>query len=183
MVSSRALSFSLLLVACGSSTVARDPVQVAPLQRDARVAVDAPHAGEASIAPAPIEIEPMSVQAPSDVAAPPSTAIVTPSGLAMRVLVPGHGTDHPTARDHVTVHYAGWTTDGRLFDSSITRGPPATFPLDAVIAGWTEGVQTMVVGERRRLWIPSDLAYEGSPGAPQGTLVFDVELIAIRSVP
>ncbi len=63
-----------------------------------------------------------------------------------------------------------------MFDSSVTRGQPATFPLNRVIPGWTEGVQLMVIGEKRRFWIPEELAYGGRPGAPQGMLVFDVEL-------
>ena len=66
-----------------------------------------------------------------------------------------------------------------MFDSSVQRGEPAQFPLNHVIAGWTEGLQLMVEGEKRRLWIPQDLAYRGQPGAPAGMLVFDVELIAI----
>ena len=66
----------------------------------------------------------------------------------------------------VTVHYTGWTTDGKMFDSSVVRGTPATFPLDRVIAGWTEGVPLMVVGEKRRFWIPQNLAYQGQPGMP-----------------
>ncbi len=119
--------------------------------------------------------------APPDVAAIPPSAAVTPSGLASRVLRPGSGTVHPTATSRVRVHYTGWTTDGHMFDSSRTRGEVAEFPLNAVIAGWTEGVQLMVVGEERRLWIPASLAYGDSPraGAPTGMLVFDVELIAI----
>jgi peptidylprolyl isomerase len=81
----------------------------------------------------------------------------------------------------VTVHYTGWqASDGRMFDSSVQRGEPATFPLDGVIPGWTEGLQLMTVGEKRRLWIPANLAYEGRPGRPQGMLVFDVELIGIE---
>jgi FKBP-type peptidyl-prolyl cis-trans isomerase len=81
----------------------------------------------------------------------------------------------------VTVHYSGWTTDGQMFDSSVSRGQPATFGLSQVIAGWTEGVQLMVEGETRRFWIPGKLAYGDNPrsGAPAGTLVFDVELIKI----
>jgi peptidylprolyl isomerase len=66
-----------------------------------------------------------------------------------------------------------------MFDSSVTRGHPATFGLNQVIAGWTEGVQLMVEGEKRRFWIPENLAYKGRPGAPKGMLVFDVELIKI----
>jgi peptidylprolyl isomerase len=65
-----------------------------------------------------------------------------------------------------------------MFDSSVIRGQPASFPLNRVIPGWTEGVQLMVVGEKRRMWIPEELAYKGASGAPQGMLVFDVELIS-----
>jgi peptidylprolyl isomerase len=77
------------------------------------------------------------------------------------------------------VHYSGWTTDGKMFDSSVSRGQPARFRLDQVIPGWTEGLQLMVPGERRRLWIPQKLAYRGEPGKPAGMLVFDVELLQI----
>lgn len=116
--------------------------------------------------------------APDNVAAPPAEAVVTDSGLAFLVLQPGQG-DHPTARDTVRVHYTGWTTDGVKFDSSVDRGRPAEFPLSRVIAGWTEGVSLMKVGEKTRFWIPEKLAYQGRPGAPAGMLVFDVELLAI----
>lgn len=119
-------------------------------------------------------------QAPPDVKAPPSDAKKTPSALAYKVLTPGTGSRHPTAKNEVTVHYTGWTTNGQMFDSSVTRGEPATFPLDQVIAGWTEGVQLMVEGEKTRFWIPESLAYKGQAGAPAGMLVFDVELIRIR---
>ena len=118
-------------------------------------------------------------QAPSDVAAPPAAAAKTKSGLASVVLKPGTGTTHPTKTSNVTVHYSGWTTDGKLFDSSVLRGTPASFPLDRVIAGWTEGLQLMVTGESRRFWIPEKLAYQGQDGKPKGMLVFDVELLAI----
>ena len=70
-----------------------------------------------------------------------------------------------------------------MFDSSVTRGRPATFPLDKVVKGWTEGLQLMKVGDKMRFWIPADLAYGDKPkrpGAPSGDLIFDVELIAIR---
>jgi FKBP-type peptidyl-prolyl cis-trans isomerase len=117
--------------------------------------------------------------APSDVSAPPDNATVSASGLASRVLNNGNGTKHPTAKSTVRVHYTGWTTDGRMFDSSIKRGEPAEFPLNRVIAGWTEGLQLMVEGEKRRLWIPEALAYKGMSGPPAGMLVFDVELIKI----
>jgi peptidylprolyl isomerase len=116
-------------------------------------------------------------QTPADVAAPPEDAVCTDSGLCSKVLVAGTGEEHPDAWDNVTVHYSGWTTDGKLFDSSVLRGQPATFPLNRVIAGWTEGLQLMVIGEKRRFWIPENLAYRGAAGAPKGMLVFDVELI------
>src|SRR5262245_4942769 len=119
---------------------------------------------------------------PTDVAAPPKDAQVTASGLASKILAPGKGSAHPTLQSEVTVHYSGWTTDGKMFDSSVTRGEPATFPLDRVIKGWQEGVQLMVVGEKRRFWIPGALAYDNStrPGAPKGMLVFDVELLSFK---
>ena len=77
------------------------------------------------------------------------------------MLQPGSGDERPKAADIVEVHYTGWTTDGEMFDSSVTRGEPAKFPLNRVIAGWTEGLQLMVQGEKRRLWIPEELAYKG----------------------
>src|SRR5688572_17138013 len=99
-----------------------------------------------------IEQMPEPPATPPDVAAAPADAERTASGLASKVLTRGTGTEHPTATSTVTVHYSGWTTDGQMFDSSATRGRPATFPLNRVIPGWTEGVQLMVVGEKRRLW-------------------------------
>jgi len=120
---------------------------------------------------------------PEDVKAPPKTAKKTASGLYYRVLTPGKGKDHPTATSRVTVHYSGWTTDGKMFDSSVARGEPTTFGLNQVIKGWTEGVQLMVVGEKTRFWIPADLAYGDKPqrpGAPSGELVFDIELLNIQ---
>jgi len=127
-----------------------------------------------------IEFAPSPAVAPPDVSAPPADAAKTRSGLAYRVLRPGTGAEHPKDSSRVTVHYTGWTTDGKMFDSSVVRGQPATFRLTDVIPGWTEGVQLMVVGERTRFWIPQRLAYDGKAGAPRGMLVFDVELIAIN---
>ena len=120
------------------------------------------------------------VSAPTDVAAPPDDADTTPSGLASKVIEAGTGTQHPGPTSTVTVHYTGWHTNGEMFDSSVTRGQPASFPLNRVISGWTEGVQLMVAGEKRRFWIPEDLAYGGRAGYPAGVLVFDVELISIQ---
>lgn len=123
------------------------------------------------------------VPAPPDVAAPPADAIRTPSGLASKVLQVGVSNVRPSLRSTVRVHYSGWTTDGKMFDSSVVRGEPIEFPVTGVIAGWTEGLQLMVVGEKRRFWIPGALAYDvpgAPPDAPKGMLVFDVELIAVR---
>jgi peptidylprolyl isomerase len=119
---------------------------------------------------------------PPDVSAPPADSTKTKTGLATRVITPGTGTAHPGRSDLVTVHYTGWTIDGKMFDSSVSRGQAATFPLDRVIAGWTEGVQLMVAGETRRMWIPEELAYKGQRD-PRGMLVFDVELISFTASP
>jgi peptidylprolyl isomerase len=120
---------------------------------------------------------------PSDVAEAPADAEKTASGLASKVIEAGTGKTHPARTDRVTVDYTGWTTDGKMFDSSVATGKQATFPLDKVIAGWTEGVQLMVAGETRRFWIPESLAYKGKEGRPQGTLVFDVKLISFTEPP
>ncbi len=124
-----------------------------------------------------------SIPAPADVAAPPASADVTSSGLATLVLAAGEGTDSPLPTDRVIVHYTGWTTDGKMFDSSVVRGKPQRLPVDKVIDGWEEGLQLMVVGETRRMWIPEALAYAGKEGRPKGMLVFDVELLKILRVP
>jgi len=121
--------------------------------------------------------------APSDVAAPPADATTTTSGLAYKVLREGTDTAHPMATSTVEVHYSGWTTDGKMFDSSVVRDETTRFPLNGVIKGWTEGLQLMVVGEKTRFWIPADLAYgktPSRPGAPAGMLVFDIELLLIQ---
>src|SRR5699024_2934151 len=89
----------------------------------------------------------------------------------------------PTAEDEVSVHYHGTLIDGTVFDSSVDRGEPISFPLNGVITGWTEGLQLMNVGDKYRFFIPSDLAY-GEAGAgpipPNSTLIFDVELLGIE---
>lgn len=126
---------------------------------------------------------PASIPAPPDVAAPPADATVTASGLASKVLVPGQGPLKPGPADTVKVHYTGWQTDGKMFDSSVARGKPAVLPVDKVIAGWGEALQLMTEGETRRIWVPAKLAYEGRPDRPQGMLVFDVELIDVLRAP
>ncbi len=136
--------------------------------------------------PAAKKEAPPMIPAPADVAAAPADATVSDSGLAWKVLQAGTGDTHPRPTDKVEVHYTGWTTDGKMFDSSVQRGETISFPLNGVIKGWTEGVQTMVVGEKTRFWIPADLAYgevPRRPGAPAGQLTFDIELFAIQAPP
>jgi FKBP-type peptidyl-prolyl cis-trans isomerase FklB len=107
----------------------------------------------------------------------------TASGLQYEVIKMGNG-DKPLATDEVTVHYHGTTTDGQVFDSSKDRGEPATFPLNGVIAGWTEALQLMPKGSIFKLYLPSNLAY-GERGAgekipPHAVLIFEVELLDIK---
>ncbi len=117
-----------------------------------------------------------------DNAAKEAGATKTASGMVVKQTKAGTGAS-PAATDQVKVHYEGRLIDGKVFDSSIARGEPATFPLSGVIACWTEGVQTMKVGGKAQLVCPANLAYgaNGSPPTipPQATLVFDVELIEI----
>ena len=108
--------------------------------------------------------------------------VTTASGLQYEVLKEGEGAK-PTATTEVSVHYHGTLTDGTVFDSSVDRGQPASFPLNRVIPGWTEGVQLMSVGSKYRFTVPSDLAY-GENGAgqmigPNEVLIFEVELLEI----
>ena len=125
-----------------------------------------------------VELVELPARAPADVKAAPADALKTGSGLQYKVVHAGTGAQHPKSASTVTVHYTGWTTDGEMFDSSVVRGQPASFPLEGVIAGWTEGVQLMVEGEKTRFWIPERLAYKGQ-SPPYGVLVFDIELIKI----
>ena len=107
----------------------------------------------------------------------------TAKGVVYKVLASGKGGAKPAATDVVRVNYTGWTTDGRMFDSSVIKGEPAEFSLGGVIVGWTDGIPVMSVGDKVRFWIPDELAYKGSPGKPQGMLVFDVELLEIKPPP
>ena len=105
-----------------------------------------------------------------------------PSGLQYEVITEGTGIK-PGARSNVTCHYHGSLIDGTVFDSSVKRGQPATFPLNRVISGWTEGLQLMGVGSKWRFFIPPKLAYgdrqTGSDIGPNSTLIFEVELLGV----
>ncbi|MBC7389926.1 MAG: FKBP-type peptidyl-prolyl cis-trans isomerase [Opitutaceae bacterium] len=109
--------------------------------------------------------------------------ITTPSGLQYQVIKEGSG-PKPNLTDEVTTHYHGTLINGKVFDSSVKRGQPASFPVNGVIAGWTEALQLMPTGSKWKLFIPSELAYgERGAGAdigPGTTLIFEVELLAIR---
>lgn len=175
----RALLPALFLVGCIGEPDA-PPAQDAPQEAPETKAAAAERAQPPKATPP----APDAIPAPSDVAAPPADAERTESGLAFKRLTTGPSdASKPSPSDSVTVHYTGWTTDGEMFDSSRKRGQPATFPLNGVIAGWTEGLQLMGEGDAFRLWIPEELAYKGVPGKPAGMLVFDVELLSIRKAP
>jgi FKBP-type peptidyl-prolyl cis-trans isomerase len=177
-------SVAVFIAFCGVSAVGcekKDTSTLAVAAPEAS-APDVPEAGALALEPT---ASAATIAAPSDVGAAPADAKKTASGLASRVLTPGTGKDHPGPNDTVKVHYTGWTKSGQMFDSSVARGEPISFPLNGVIPGWTEGVGLMVVGEKRRLWIPAALAYgeRPRPGAPAGDLVFDVELLDITPKP
>jgi FKBP-type peptidyl-prolyl cis-trans isomerase FklB len=106
-----------------------------------------------------------------------------PSGLQYEVLAEGNG-EKPTAYNEVTCHYHGTLIDGTVFDSSVQRGKPASFPLNMVIKGWTEGLQLMPTGSKWRFYIPPHLGYGdrqvSAQIGPNSTLIFDVELISFK---
>jgi peptidylprolyl isomerase len=109
--------------------------------------------------------------------------VETPSGLQYQVLQQGDGTEHPTARSKVTVHYHGSLLDGTVFDSSVERGEPISFGLNQVISGWTEGVQLMVVGDKFKFFIPSALGYGNNSSGKitaGSLLIFEVTLLEIK---
>ena len=121
---------------------------------------------------------PKQLPPPPDLKAPPAKAFKKTFTISSIVLKRGTGKVKPGPTDTVTVHYTGWTTDGKTFDTT-SGGDPSTFGLNEVITGWTEGLQLMVEGEKRRFWIPEQLAYRGRR-EPYGTLVFEIELLEIR---
>jgi FKBP-type peptidyl-prolyl cis-trans isomerase len=133
-------------------------------------------------------MKPAATNTPAPAAGAPSGSekqmTTTPSGLKYQVMKRGTGTVSPKATDTVNVHYHGTLLNGTVFDSSVQRGQPISFPLNGVIRGWTEGLQLMKVGDKFKFEIPPDLAY-GAAGAPptippNSTLVFEVELLGIQ---
>ncbi|HMJ15597.1 MAG TPA: FKBP-type peptidyl-prolyl cis-trans isomerase [Polyangiaceae bacterium] len=170
-----------LLASCKTGSTARNQADagVAPASAgSAAVKASAQpvkhrRSGYAAPEPAPVHVPP-----PADVAAPPQDAARTKSGLASKVLRAGSGSEHPRRYDHVRVQYTGWKRDGSMVDNR-----EAQVAVNQLIPGWSEAVQSMVVGEKRRIWVPSKLAYGDSPAPklPAGDLTFDVELREIIS--
>src|SRR6185312_11485321 len=133
------------------------------------------------------------ITAPADVAAAPADAQMLPSGLGMKVLTPGTGSEHPAANDCVTVSFVAWKTDGALFSTSTPMNDADVLCLNASIMGISEALKQMVVGEKRRLWIPEDLTFhEGhhhvqrrpeDEQPPRKDLTFDLQLLSILKAP
>jgi hypothetical protein len=124
------------------------------------------------------------VQTPDELT-PPADALRTSSGLAYKILKKGPGGERPTRSSTVVIDYSGWDGQGRLFDSSVTRGERASLPLQHLIPGWQEGVPLMARGDSFRFWIPGHLAYDTQPGnsSPKGMLVFDITLYDFSNDP
>jgi FKBP-type peptidyl-prolyl cis-trans isomerase len=181
----RIVLVSLLLLTASCTNKRNQEEGSAPSEPPSKPAASAAPK-EAKEAPPQKAEEPKSLPAPADVAAPPANAEKSATGLAWTVLEPGSGGAKPGPTDKVQVHYTGWSADGKMFDSSEVRGEPTSFGLNQVIPGWTEGLQLMTVGEKRRFWIPAGLAYGETPqrpGAPSGQLTFDVKLLDILAAP
>ncbi len=119
----------------------------------------------------------------NEFAAPPPDAVTTASGLVSKVLQKGTGELHPDNNDVVAAHVIARTPDGRIFRNTYDEGKPSTFNLSRTFPGWREGLQLMVVGEKRRLWIPAHLAPQNPKGGPPGAAVFDVELTGVFDLP
>ena len=123
---------------------------------------------------------------PSDLKQPPKGSIKLPSGVYMQVLKPGTGSLHPVMSSWITLDYTGWTSDGRLFESTVLAGHSRVIRLGMAIPGWQAALPSMVAGEKVRLWIPAALAYRDHPDnrfLPAGDLVFDLEILAFGDLP
>jgi len=118
-------------------------------------------------------------EAPPEVAAVPPDVESSPSGLAWRVLKESTSDKRPQLSSIVSLRYTGWTPGGKVFMTTERKRIPKSSRMGMMIPGWQEGLLLMTLGEKRRFWIPKELAYRGQPGRPQGTVVFDIELVAI----
>jgi FKBP-type peptidyl-prolyl cis-trans isomerase len=118
-------------------------------------------------------------EAPPEVAAVPPDAESSASGLAWRVLQEGTSDKQPALASIVSLRYTGWTPEGKVFMTTERKKIPKSSRMGMMIPGWQEALLDMKLGEKRRLWIPKELAYRGQPGRPQATVVFDIELVAI----
>jgi FKBP-type peptidyl-prolyl cis-trans isomerase len=178
---------SALRTAVAVATLTVTPIATATRTSAAEARKEAPASADfVPIEPLPAAPPPSAPRAPKDVAEPPAEAARTAEGLATRILIRGEGGPHPGPHDRVTLIYTGWTRGGRVFDSSVPRGEPATLSVDTLFKGWSLGLQLMTKGEKRRLWIPAELAYgDRAPtaGAPSGPLVMDVELVDFVKMP
>jgi FKBP-type peptidyl-prolyl cis-trans isomerase len=181
-----AIAAALCVVGCN-----KDEQSTGPKKESGAPTATTPPAASATTAPPVAATTPpaAATTAPPAAATTPAPAaanamITTASGLKYQVLKRGTGTVSPKATDTVKVHYHGTLLDGTVFDSSVQRGVPATFPLNRVIPGWTEGVQLMKVGDKFKFEIPPNLAYGPRSPSPQippnSTLVFEVELLEIQ---
>jgi peptidylprolyl isomerase len=170
-------SFSSVLALVLASLIAWSPAAVRAQQSPQ---TPAPAAGATEAAP---PAAPRLPPVPADLAEPPADAEKTASGLVTKVLQPGTGQQKPGPGDLATFHYTGWNSQGKAFDSSILRRRPSTLFVDRLMPGMGEGLQLMVVGEIRRLWVPEALAFKGEKGKPEGQLVFDVELVGFEPSP
>lgn len=169
-------AFALLGISCASA-----PAPRTPSPEDDKKAILAQELGET---PPPKGACPER-SVPDVLDNPRAPVQRTALGLAYCILQEGPPGVVPGASDTVRVHYTGWTVDGEMFDSSVERGEPLELPLNGVIRGWTEGLRLMTPGDKARLWIPGNLGYgrrepgEAAGTPPKGTLIFEIELLAV----
>ena len=158
----RSLGLALVLLGCGARSAAPDTTAEVTTNETATEGDEVAPAPDAPCSSWDPSADPTT--APLDVASPPAGANRGRDGMRFCILRPGSGQRRPTLEDRVRVHYTGWTTDGHMFDSSHTRGEPASFPVSGVIRGWTYSLVAMTPGQIRRVWIPEELAYQGRAG-------------------
>ena len=177
----------LAIASCATPTKSTPPVPTQAAQAPMEVPPPAPDAAplvadEVDVDAGPWQHPDRDPDAPDDVGAIPDDAVVSPSGLAYRIIsTPAPNGEVPGENDQVTVNFRMWTTDGVKVDEN-RNGTPQSFVVSKVIRGWKEGLMLMRVGETARLWVPEDLAYKGMTG-PQGMIVLDVELLAVIKAP